>query len=163
MNCNRDGSIDNISINYHLKEKMKTVYKIPVIISIIVIVLAIIASLGGMVANNIYRNNELVKSIWLRNGIVTLFIVIPIMIGALFFSLHNSFILSTKRLHPFKHAKSPTGFMFFSLCHCDISKKVLQSIHLSLRTFEESVATHPFVIARSEATRQSLFPLLSFP
>ena len=70
---------------------MKTVYKIPVILSITVIVLAIIASLGGILANNIYRDNEIIKAVWLGNDIVTLFIVIPIMIGALFFSLHNSF------------------------------------------------------------------------
>ena len=42
---------------------MKTVYKIPVILSIIVIVLVIVASLGGIVANNLYRDNELVKAV----------------------------------------------------------------------------------------------------
>ena len=63
---------------------MKTVYKIPVILSIIAIVLAVIASLGGIVTNNLYRDNELIKAVWLGNDIVTLFVVISIMIGALF-------------------------------------------------------------------------------
>jgi len=69
---------------------MKTVYKIPFLLSIIVIVLAVIASFGGIFVNNIYRDNELVKAVWLGNDIVTLFVVIPIMIGALFFSLRHS-------------------------------------------------------------------------
>jgi len=69
---------------------MKNIYKIPIILSIIVIVLAVIASFGGIVANNIYRDNEMVKAVWLGNDIVTLFIVIPVMIGALFFTLRHS-------------------------------------------------------------------------
>ena len=69
---------------------MKTLYKIPIILSLIVIVLTVIASFGGIFVNNIYRDNELIKAVWLGNDIVTLFIVIPIMIGALFFSLRNS-------------------------------------------------------------------------
>ena len=69
---------------------MKSLYKIPIILSKIIIVLTVIASLGGIFANNIYRDNELVKAVWLGNDIVTLFVAIPIMIGALFFSLRNS-------------------------------------------------------------------------
>ena len=69
---------------------MKNIYKIPIILSIIVIVLAVIASFGGIVANNIYRDNEMVKAVWLGNDIVTLFIVIPVMVGALFFTLRHS-------------------------------------------------------------------------
>ena len=69
---------------------MKTLYKIPIMLSKIVIVLATIASLGGIFANNIYRDNETIKAVWLGNDMVTLFIVIPIMIGALFFSLRHS-------------------------------------------------------------------------
>ena len=69
---------------------MKSLYRIPIILSKIIIVLTVIASLGGIFANNIYRDNELVKAVWLGNDIVTLFVAIPIMIGALFFSLRNS-------------------------------------------------------------------------
>ena len=69
---------------------MKNIYKIPIMLSKIIIVLAAIASLGGILANNIYRDNEIIKAVWLGNDIVTLFIVIPIMIGALFFSLRHS-------------------------------------------------------------------------
>jgi len=69
---------------------MKSLYRISIILSKIIIVLTVIASLGGIFANNIYRDNELVKAVWLGNDIVTLFVAIPIMIGALFFSLRNS-------------------------------------------------------------------------
>lgn len=68
----------------------KTLYKTPIRLSIILIVLSAIVSFGGIFVNNIYRDNELIKAVWLGNDIVTLFIVIPIMIGALFFSLRNS-------------------------------------------------------------------------
>ena len=43
---------------------------------------AVIASLEGILANQLYRDNELVKAVWLGNDIVTLFIVIPAMTGA---------------------------------------------------------------------------------
>jgi hypothetical protein len=69
---------------------LKSLYRIPIILSKIIIVLTVIASLGGIFANNIYHDNELVKEVWLGNDIVTLFVAIPIMIGALFFSLRNS-------------------------------------------------------------------------
>uniref|UniRef100_A0A2A4Z8I9 Uncharacterized protein n=1 Tax=OCS116 cluster bacterium TaxID=2030921 RepID=A0A2A4Z8I9_9PROT len=65
-------------------------YKIPVILSAIVIFLSAIASFGGIFLDGLYRDNEMVKAVWLGNDIVTLFIVLPIMIWALIFSLRNS-------------------------------------------------------------------------
>jgi len=56
----------------------KTLYKTPIRLSIILIVLSAIASFGGIFVNDIYRDNELIKAVWLGNDIVTLFIVIPI-------------------------------------------------------------------------------------
>lgn len=67
-----------------------TKFTIQVILTSIVIVLSAIASFGGIFFKNIYRDNELVNAVWLGNDIVTLFLVIPLMIVVLFFSLRNS-------------------------------------------------------------------------
>lgn len=64
--------------------------KLPIILSIAVIFFSGIASVGGIFFNELYRDNDLVKSVWLGNDIVTLFFVLPIMIGALIFSFRNS-------------------------------------------------------------------------
>jgi hypothetical protein len=67
-----------------------TKFKTQIILTVIVIVLSAVSSFGGIFFNNLYRDNELVNAVWLGNDIVTLFLVIPLMSGALFFSLRNS-------------------------------------------------------------------------
>lgn len=68
----------------------KSNYALPINLSILIIFLSAIASFGGVFLNGLYRDNELVKAVWLGNDIVTLFIVLPIMIGALIVSFRNS-------------------------------------------------------------------------
>lgn len=68
----------------------KSIYKLPIILSVIIIVLTTMASFGGIFLDGLYRDNELIKAVWLGNDIVTLFMVLPIMIWAVIFSLRNS-------------------------------------------------------------------------
>jgi len=68
----------------------KTTYSAPVMLTIILIVLAAFASFGGVFYSELYRDNEFIKAVWLGNDIVTLCVVIPIMAGALIFTLRNS-------------------------------------------------------------------------
>lgn len=68
----------------------KTIYRVPIVLSSIIIILSVIVSAGGIFTNDLYQDNELVKAVWLGNDIVTLFVVLPIMIVALVFSIRNS-------------------------------------------------------------------------
>lgn len=68
----------------------KSIYTLPFKLSIVVIFLSAIASFGGIFFNGLYRDNEFVNAVWFGNDIVTSFIVLPIMIGALIFSFRNS-------------------------------------------------------------------------
>jgi len=66
-------------------------FRLPFILSIVVIVFAAIASAGGLIVNSLYQDNEFIKAIWKGNDIVTLFVVIPSMAITLFFTLRKSF------------------------------------------------------------------------
>jgi len=70
---------------------MKTsIFRLPIILTIIVMILATIASAGGLFVNRLYQDNEFIKAVWEGNDIVTLFIVIPSMAVTLFFTVRNS-------------------------------------------------------------------------
>lgn len=68
----------------------RTQFKTPMILSIIVIMLAMIASVGGLIIGDLYQDNALTKAAWYGNDLVTLFVVVPIMVGALWFSMGGS-------------------------------------------------------------------------
>ena len=53
-------------------------------------VLAAIASAGGLFMDGLYRDNAFVTTTWLGNDAVTLFLAVPILIGALIFSGRGS-------------------------------------------------------------------------
>lgn len=61
---------------------LKTAY----ILSIIIAILAAVASVGGLFLNGLYRNNLFVTSAWKGNDVVTLLIAIPLLVTALAFS-----------------------------------------------------------------------------
>ncbi|WP_299124263.1 hypothetical protein [uncultured Winogradskyella sp.] len=70
---------------------MKTpLSKVLIRLSILIIILAIIASFSGLFAGSIYRDNEFVKAVWIGNDLITICIIIPTMIMALFFANHHS-------------------------------------------------------------------------
>ncbi len=69
------------------------------ILSILITILAAIASAGGILLNGLYRDNAFVKTTWLGNDTVTLFLVVPILVGAMVMS---------KRKDP-KGLKRPLG------------------------------------------------------
>jgi hypothetical protein len=60
------------------------------ILSLVIAILALIASLGGLFMKDLYRDNALVVAAWQGNDIVTLFVVVPIMLAALFFLKRDS-------------------------------------------------------------------------
>ncbi len=65
---------------------LKTAY----ILSIIIAILAAVASVGGLFLNGLYRDNLFVTSAWKGNDVVTLLIAIPLLVTALAFSARGS-------------------------------------------------------------------------
>jgi hypothetical protein len=58
-------------------------FKTAQILSIPVIILAAIASAGGLFLDGLYRDNLFVTSAWKGNDLITLFLVVPLLISAL--------------------------------------------------------------------------------
>jgi hypothetical protein len=62
----------------------------PYILSIIIAILATIASAGGLLLDGLYRDNAFVTTTWLGNDAITLFLAVPILASSLFFSARGS-------------------------------------------------------------------------
>lgn len=68
------------------QSKFKTSY----ILTIIIAVLATIASAGGLFISGLYRDNPLITSAWHGNDFVTLIIAVPLMVTSLIFTMRGS-------------------------------------------------------------------------
>jgi len=60
------------------------------ILSIIITILAAGASLGGLLLEDLYRDNAFVRITWLGNDAVTLLLAVPVLIAALVFAARGS-------------------------------------------------------------------------
>lgn len=60
----------------------KTVF----ILSVIITLLATLASAGGLLIKNLYTDNDFVKQAWYTNDIITLFVAVPLLIAAMVLS-----------------------------------------------------------------------------
>jgi len=60
------------------------------ILSIIITILAAGASLGGLLLEDLYRDNPFVRITWLGNDAVTLLLAVPVLIAALVFAARGS-------------------------------------------------------------------------
>ncbi len=69
-----------------LRTNLKTAY----VLSIIIAVLAALASVGGLLLNGLYRDNLFVTSAWKGNDVVTLFVAVPLLVAALIYSARGS-------------------------------------------------------------------------
>jgi hypothetical protein len=59
-------------------------------LSWVIAVLALIASIGGLLIPNLYRDNELVKNTWFVNDLLTLVVMTPLLVGSLILSTRGS-------------------------------------------------------------------------
>lgn len=59
-----------------------TLSKSALVLSIVIVVLAIIASVGGLLIDGLYRDNAFVTSTWRGNDIVTLAVAVPLLVVA---------------------------------------------------------------------------------
>ena len=61
------------------------------ILSIMIALFAIVTSVGGILFENVYRDNKLIITVMKANDIVTLFIVVPLMVACIFFDIKKSY------------------------------------------------------------------------
>ncbi len=66
--------------------KLKPVY----ILSVIIAILATVASAGGLFLGSLYRDNTFVTSLWGGNDLVTLVVAVPMLVAALVLSMRGS-------------------------------------------------------------------------
>jgi hypothetical protein len=64
--------------------------RVDYVLSFIIAVLALIASAGGLVIGDLYRDNEFVKNTWFINDLLTLGVMTPLLIGSLILSVRGS-------------------------------------------------------------------------
>ena len=69
---------------------LKTKFKTAFVISLLVAILAALASAGGLLFKGLYRDNAFVTTTWLGNDAITLFLAVPILVAALIFSARGS-------------------------------------------------------------------------
>lgn len=69
-----------------MNTKMKTAF----VLSMLIAALAVIASAGGLFLKGLYRDNAFVTTTWLGNDAVTLFLAVPILMAALYYSSQGS-------------------------------------------------------------------------
>jgi hypothetical protein len=69
----------------------ETKLKPATILSILIAILATFASAGGLLLDGLYRDNAFVKTTWLGNDAVTLFLAVPILVAAMILAKRGSF------------------------------------------------------------------------
>lgn len=68
------------------QSKFRVVYNLSIIIGILMIV----ESAGGLLIQGLYRDNTWAKSAWYGNDLVTLVVAVPVLVFALILSMHGS-------------------------------------------------------------------------
>jgi len=69
-----------------LQTKLRPAY----ILSAIIVILATVASAGGLFLGDLYRDNTFVTSLWKGNDLVTLVVAVPMLVAALILSMRGS-------------------------------------------------------------------------
>jgi hypothetical protein len=69
---------------------IQTKFKTSYVLSIIILLLAAVASAGGLVISDLYRDNAFVKRTWFANDAMTLIVAVPLLIAALAFTRRGS-------------------------------------------------------------------------
>lgn len=68
------------------KTKLRPVY----FLSIVIAILAVVASAGGLFWDGLYQDNSFVTTLWGGNDLVTMIVAVPILVVAMVFSLRGS-------------------------------------------------------------------------
>ncbi|MFZ5946317.1 MAG: hypothetical protein ACOYVD_19680 [Bacillota bacterium] len=68
----------------------KNEFKVSSIMTLIIITLSIMASAGGLLLEDLYRDNILVKTAWYGNDLITLFLAVPMLTLAWLYAMGGS-------------------------------------------------------------------------
>lgn len=68
----------------------KTKFQTTFILSIVIAVLMTIASLGGLLLENLYRDNDFISRLWRGNDLVSLTIAVPLLVCSMFLTTKGS-------------------------------------------------------------------------
>lgn len=69
---------------------MEREFKTSVKLSIMIALLATIASIGGILWEGLYQDSQAIQAVWFVNDMITLFIAIPLLLASMYFSLKGS-------------------------------------------------------------------------
>jgi hypothetical protein len=69
---------------------METKFKTATRLTVILVILSVIASIGGLVWSELYRDSESVKAVWFVNDLMTLFLALPLLLGAMYYAVKGS-------------------------------------------------------------------------
>ena len=69
---------------------MKKQFQIAEKLSLVVALLAIAASLGGLLLENLYRDSEAIRAVWFVNDLITLFVAVPVLVVSIYFASKGS-------------------------------------------------------------------------
>lgn len=70
---------------------LQTPVKAVFTLSWLIVILAIMATLGGLLMPGLYRDTDIIKTSWLGNDLLTLLLVVPMFIFAMIWSKHGSY------------------------------------------------------------------------
>lgn len=64
--------------------------RVPTVLSVLIAVLAATASLGGLLIDDLYRDNVFVTAAWRGSDLVTFFVAVPLLVGSMILSRRGS-------------------------------------------------------------------------
>ncbi len=59
-------------------------------LSLCLVLFAVIASIGGLTCSNLYRDSDIIKSVWFVNDLITLVLAVPILLISVYYTLKGS-------------------------------------------------------------------------
>ena len=69
---------------------LQTKLRLAYILSVIIVILATVASAGGVFLGNLYRDSTFIASLWKGNDMVTLVVAVPMLTAAMIFAMRGS-------------------------------------------------------------------------
>jgi len=69
---------------------METKFKTAARLTVLIAALSVIASAGGLLWSELYRDSESIKAVWFVNDLATLFIAIPLLLVSMNYAIKNS-------------------------------------------------------------------------
>jgi hypothetical protein len=126
-------------------------FRVAYVLSSLMVILGIIASVGGLFLAELYRDNELVKNTWFINDLLTLVVMTPLLIGSLTLSIRGSqraqlvwVAMLSYMLYNFAFYLFGTAFNVFFLVYVAIVSLALFALIFSLSSLDVTAISQAF-------------------